>query len=209
MLFLPTAHCFHISDCDPTRQASHYYTMKKKLSFIVSIEQITWEGIDLPVSLGQEWFARWLQEAPDLEFSLGKPLTGVVHLEKHDDAILLRGNLQGELIYTCSRCLDVFAEPLNLAFEIFLKGSQTAVPDEERELTGEELNEDYISGEELDLDIYLREQILLALPLKPLCRPECAGLCWRCGANLNRESCSCRSSGFNPAFAGLEKLKQD
>ena len=186
-----------------------YHLMKKQPILTVPLEQITWEGFDIPVSLDETWFTLWLKEQPGLDFSLAKPITGNVHLERHDDSILLRGQLQGELLYTCSRCLDAFTGPLDATFDLLLKASQPAVSDQDVELSAGELDEDYFLGDELDVNVLLREQILLALPLKPLCREECLGLCRQCGANLNREQCSCTAPVFHSSFAGLEKLKND
>jgi uncharacterized protein len=181
----------------------------KKQPLTIPIELITWEGLDIPVSLDADWFAHWFKEQPGLDFSLEKPVTGTVRLERHDDNILVRGKLQGELIYTCSRCLDAFAGPLEASFDLLLKAGRPPVPDQEVELSAGELDEDYFQGDELDLNVLLREQILLTLPLKPLCREECLGLCRQCGANLNREKCSCAAPAFHSSFAALEKLKND
>jgi uncharacterized protein len=186
-----------------------YRPMKKQLVLTVPIEQITWEGIDIPVSLDADWFAPWLKEQPGLEFSLEKPITGTVRLERHDDSILVRGQLQGELIFTCSRCLDAFTGPLAATFDLLLKASRPPVSDQDVELNPEDLDEDYLLGDELDLNALLQEQILLALPLKPLCLEDCLGLCRQCGANLNREKCSCAAPAFYSSFAALEKLKND
>jgi uncharacterized protein len=183
--------------------------MTKQPILTVPVERITWEGLDVPVLLDADWFAQWLQEQPGLDFSLEKPLTGSVRLERHDDNILLRGRLQGELHFTCSRCLDTFTGPLESTFDLLIKTGRVPVPAQEMELDSDELNEEYFQGEELDMNVLLREQILLALPLKPLCREECLGLCRQCGANLNRESCSCIAPNFNPSFATLQKLKND
>ncbi|MBM4288723.1 MAG: DUF177 domain-containing protein [Deltaproteobacteria bacterium] len=183
--------------------------MKKKPSLIVPVEQITWEGLDIPLSLDVDWFARWLHDQPGLEFSLEKPLTGTVHLERHEGNILVRGGLQGELIFTCSRCLETFAGPLTASFDLLLKRGQAQALDQEVELSAGELDEDFFSGDELELNVLLREQILLALPLKTLCREECRGLCRQCGKNLNQESCSCPAPSFDSSFAALKKLRND
>jgi uncharacterized protein len=183
--------------------------MKKKPILKVPIEQITWEGLDVPVTLDADWFTHWLKEQPGLDFSLEQPITGVVHLERHDGNILVRGQLQGELMYACSRCLDTYAGPLTASFDLLLKVGRPPVVEPEAELSPGELDEDYCPGDELELNVLLREQILLALPLKPLCREECQGLCRQCGANLNREPCSCSAPVFHPSFAALEKLKND
>ena len=186
-----------------------YRPMQKQPILTVPLEQITWEGFDIPVSLDETWFTLWLKEQPGLDFSLAKPITGNVHLERHDDSILVRGQLQGELLYTCSRCLDAFTGPLDATFDLLLKAGWPAISDPDVELKAGELDEDYFQDDELDLNALLREQILLTLPLKPLCRDECQGLCCQCGANLNREQCSCTTSSFHSSFAALEKLKND
>lgn len=183
--------------------------MKKQLILTVPIEQITWEGIDVPVSLDKDWFSHWLKEQPGLDFSLEKPVTGTIHLERHDDNILVRGHLRGELTFTCSRCLDAFTGPMAADFDVLLKIGRPPAPAQELELQAGELDEDFFLGDELDLNVIVREQIILALPLKPLCREDCLGLCRQCGANLNRESCSCGPAVFNSSFAALEKLKNE
>jgi len=183
--------------------------MKKQPDLTVSVERITWEGIDVPVSLDTDWFAYWLKEQPGLDFSVAKPIRGTIHLERHNDNILVRGHLLGELNFTCSRCLDVFAAPLAVDFDLLLKIGRPPIPAQEVELDSGDLDEDYFQDDELDLNALLREQILLTLPLKPLCREECRGLCRQCGANLNREPCSCTAPRLNSSFAALEKLKND
>jgi uncharacterized protein len=183
--------------------------MKKHHVLIVPVEQITWEGLDVPVALEAEWLAHWLQEQPGLDFSLEKPIVGSIHVERHDDSILVRGHLRGELGFSCSRCLAAFTEPVAADFDVLLKIGRPPAPAQEMELDEGDLDEEYIAGAELDLNVLIREQILLALPLKPLCGEECLGLCRQCGANLNRGPCSCSPQAFNPSFAVLEKLKKE
>lgn len=196
--------CFH----DGSSRPCLYNRMKKQIFLTVPVEQITWEGLDVPVSLDADWFAHWLNEQPGLDFSLEKPITGTIHLERHEDNILVRGHLWGDLSFTCSRCLEAFAGPLAADFDILLKIGRPPAPDQEIELNSGDLDEEYVPGDEFDVNDLVREQIILALPLKPLCREECLGLCRQCGANLNREPCSCAAPAFNPSFAVLEKLKK-
>jgi DUF177 domain-containing protein len=183
--------------------------MKKQYLLTVPVERITWEGLDFPVSLEADWFAQWLKEQPGLDFSPAEPVIGNIHLERHDDNILVRGRLRGKLSFSCSRCLDVFAAPLAADFDLLLKIGRPPVSTQEHELDTGELDEDYFQGDELDLNAILREQILLTVPLKPLCREECLGLCRQCGANLNREPCSCIAPKLSSSFDALEKLKND
>jgi uncharacterized protein len=64
-------------------------------------------------------------------------------------------------------------------------------------------------GREIDLSEAVRQYILLAMPMKPLCREDCAGLCPRCGCNRNIDSCDCSDSGVDPRFAVLAKFYKD
>jgi uncharacterized protein len=66
----------------------------------------------------------------------------------------------------------------------------------------------YYQGEGLELEDALREQVLLAVPLKAVCRPECKGLCPQCGQNLNEGSCSCHEKQEDPRWHALRDLKQ-
>lgn len=183
--------------------------MKKPQTLSVPLERITWEGLEIPVLLEADWFARWLQEEPGLEFTLATPIQGSVRLERHDGNILLRGHLQGDLACTCSRCLDIYAQPLATQFEMLIKVGGLPDREAEVELSAADLDEEYCPGDSLDLDTFLREQILLALPLKPLCQDECLGLCRRCGANLNREACTCQVPATNSPMAALAHLKKE
>lgn len=182
--------------------------MKKATPLKIPIERIPLEGIDIPVFLKPEWFVRWRDREPGLEFIADSPLSGMIRLEKSGDYLLIRGELAGELILTCSRCLDTFLQPLDCRFDLVLKPAYPPNQYEEVELTAEELEMDYYTGNELDLERIIQEQILLNLPLKPLCREDCRGLCPHCGANLNRESCTCPRVEFHHPFAVLEKLTE-
>ena len=75
------------------------------------------------------------------------------------------------------------------------------------ELSPDDLDLDYYTGEIVDLESILREQIILMLPLKPLCDETCKGLCPHCGANLNHETCTCSTDAVDSPFARLAKLK--
>ena len=182
--------------------------MKKVSRLTVPVDRITWEGYDVPVSLDTDWFAQWLQEQPGLDFSPATALTGNVHLERHDHSILVRGQLRGEILFSCSRCLEVFPEPIETSFDLLLKIGPPPAADLDVELSAEEMLEEYFQGDDLNLDSLLREQILLAVPLKPLCREDCLGLCRQCGSNLNLKPCSCTAPAGPSAFAALKKLQE-
>jgi uncharacterized protein len=179
-------------------------TAKKTLQ--IALNSIPETGKDLSLDLGAQWFGRWLEEDPDLEFSQAA-ITGSVNLARHGRDILVRGHLTGSLKLSCGRCLEEFVTPVAADFDLLLAPApQTAGP-EEKELSPAELDLDFYTGEVVDLESILREQIILMLPLKPLCAETCQGLCPRCGANLNRGTCNCPAEKSSFPLAQLAKLK--
>jgi uncharacterized protein len=107
----------------------------------------------------------------------------------------------------CARCLEPFPLGLNSEFNTVLKPSPDFPLAEERELKREDLESDFYEGEEVNLTSFVQDQVLLTLPQKAVCREECAGLCPRCGKNLNREVCQCPTALIDPRFQALKNLK--
>jgi uncharacterized protein len=178
----------------------------KSRSLQINLKTIPDTGKDIAIDLGPEWFAHWRAEDPDLEFTDAR-ITGTVSLSKHGHDILVRGQLAGHLDLTCSRCLEAFTSPVAIDFDLLLVPGPGAVGAEDEELSPADLDLDYYTGEEIDLQSLIREQIILMVPVKPLCDEACLGLCPQCGANLNRETCHCRPQTGNSPFADLAKLK--
>lgn len=179
-------------------------TAKKTLQ--INLKSIPETGLEVAIDLGPEWFARWREEDPGLEFADAR-ITGHVHLSKHGHDILVRGNLSGPMELACSRCLEPFTAPAAIEFDLLLAPAPTDARAEDVELSQTDLDLDYYTGEIVDLESILREQIILMMPLKPLCDETCKGLCPHCGANLNQETCVCRTDDVNSPFAILAKLK--
>jgi len=131
---------------------------------------------------------------------------GEIRLMRTDRSILTKGTLRTEIERTCSRCLDLFTCPLTLNIEeeyipstdIFT-GASLPLPDEPGWFTIDENNV-------LDLTEAIRQYALLATPMKPLCREDCAGLCPTCGCNLNQAPCNGHSKPVKPYWATLSKL---
>ena len=134
---------------------------------------------------------------------------GRVRLLRTNRSILVKGTLTTEVELTCSRCLSPFKCPLkvNLEEEYYPTtdvdtGAAIAVPDEPGSFT---IAEEHV----LDLTEAVRQYALLALPMKPLCIEDCAGLCPFCGHNLNRGPCGCPSRRTDPRWAEISKLKKE
>jgi uncharacterized protein len=180
----------------------------KEAPWEINIANIPAEGLDLLPVLGEDWFHRWQEEVPGLEFTGPGAISGRIHLEKLGRKILLRGHLEGILSLRCSRCLEAYDAPVAADFDLLLEpGPEPVVPEEE--LTAADLDLDFYQGDVIDLERHFREQILLMVPLKPLCADTCRGICPRCGADLNREPCHCEAEEtMSPLAAALAKLKQ-
>ncbi len=179
--------------------------MKSK-SLQIAIKAISDTGKEVAIDLGPEWFARWREEDPGLEFADGQ-ITGAVSLSQHGHDILVRGQLSGHLNLACSRCLESFTYPVAADFDLLLAPAPETAAAAEEELSPADLDLDNYTGEVVDLEGILREQIILMIPVKPLCDEVCKGLCPQCGANLNRETCHCQPEAANATFAELTKVK--
>jgi len=78
---------------------------------------------------------------------------------------------------------------------------------DEVELLEEDMEIGFITGDHLNLDEVVKEQIYLSLPIKKICREDCPGLCPDCGTNLNKGNCTCDKVKGHPAFSKLKNLK--
>ncbi|MDY6877584.1 MAG: DUF177 domain-containing protein [Chloroflexota bacterium] len=123
---------------------------------------------------------------------------GTVQAIRVPDGLLVRGIVESQLRLECVRCLEPCALPITLELE------------EVFGLPGANQRQDgtYVVGDGgwLDLAPLLYEQSWAAIPMKPLCRANCKGLCPQCGANLNRESCMCESTQIDPRLVVLKDL---
>ena len=99
------------------------------------------------------------------------------------EEILVRGTIKGTINFECSCCLEIVPWPVSLGFD-------QSYPS---------------SGNEIDLSEEIREVLLLNVPLKPLCNPDCKGLCQHCGRNLNLEKCACAPDNQDPRWEKLRK----
>jgi uncharacterized protein len=138
--------------------------------------------------------------------SAGLPVQGKLQLLRTNRSILVSGKLNTTVRDVCSRCLVEFECPLTLDIEeeFFLtrdpvSGTTLAPPPESGAFTIDENNI-------LDLSEAVRQYTLLAQPMKPICREDCAGLCSQCGCNLNYETCNCTPISHDSPWAPLKGL---
>ncbi len=116
-------------------------------------------------------------------------------LEAIDGGILVQGTVEGEYAGPCGRCLKEIGQPL------LVRVAEVYRP------PGEMWEEGYvISHESVDLELTVRDAVGLEIPLNPLCRPDCAGLCQRCGADLNEGPCDCPDDRGDLRWSALRDL---
>ncbi|MDQ3986267.1 MAG: DUF177 domain-containing protein [Actinomycetota bacterium] len=128
------------------------------------------------------------------------PVRGDLRAESVVEGVLVTGAVTGRATLECARCLVPFVSPVTVDLcELFVApGHETSAEEDSYR----------IAGREIHLEPMLRDALTLALPLNPLCRPDCKGLCPHCGRNLNEGSCDCREDETDPRWAELESLKQ-
>jgi DUF177 domain-containing protein len=121
--------------------------------------------------------------------------------------IRLRGRLSAGLELQCARCLEPVRQQVEREFELLYRPLGADAGRDELSVTDAEAEIGYYQGEGILLEDVLREQVLLALPLKVTCREDCKGLCPQCGTNLNQESCSCAVPVEDPRWSALKEIR--
>jgi uncharacterized protein len=121
--------------------------------------------------------------------------------------IRLRAKWSGAFEASCARCLDPVSHNLKGDFDLLFRPLGVDAGPSERELVTPETEIGYYQEGGLVLEDVLREQVLLTLPARTLCRPDCKGLCPRCGRNLNNEACTCEGAPADERWTVLSDLR--
>ena len=160
-----------------------------------------------------EGFSRTFQPdevgAADDAYRVVAPVDLVFEVHKDKDKFRLVGTVKSVLELPCSRCLEPYRLTVDAPFDIRYLPSTAAATEPEREIEEEDLETSYYRDDQIDLNELLREQFYLALPMKPLCRDDCRGLCAQCGTNLNTGTCDCAPAWEDPRLAPLRNLKSN
>ena len=121
--------------------------------------------------------------------------------------IRLRGRFAGRFQVPCVRCVEPVEIPLEAEYDLIFRPAAADAEATERSITAPETEIGYYQGDSLALEDVLREQVLLSLPVRTLCKPDCKGLCPRCGVNRNRQACSCDAGPSDPRWEALADLR--
>jgi uncharacterized protein len=128
------------------------------------------------------------------------PLAYRLTAQASDRTIIVAGELTCTMRLLCARCLAPMDESFVLPFEEHFRvvGKEDGLP------ADEDADDVTITGERIDLRPYLEEELVVHLPLAPICSEQCKGLCPTCGANLNEQPCACKHERIDPRLEALQ-----
>lgn len=143
-------------------------------------------------------------------FECTEPVTGKLRFANTGELLLVNGKIHTSVKMECGRCLIEFSQPMNVdieeEFRIEHVGDMIqALPMED----DDEAEGVLISNNVLDVRELVRQNLLLELPIQPLCNKDCKGLCPSCGENLNEKLCSCPADNIDSPFQALAELLED
>lgn len=146
--------------------------------------------------------------------------TGTLHvkgaadrIEEHGGArevvidIRVRARCRGMFELLCARCLEPIGHHADLRFDLIFRPGGTDAEPGERSISEAETEIGYYEESGLLLEDVVREQVLLSLPDRSLCREDCKGLCSHCGGNRNEIDCTCAEAGIDPRWSALQALR--
>ena len=163
---------------------------------LIRVAEIPDEGLEIE---GPEAFPKPFQDP-------GWTLEAVrLRVDKDGEAVLVSGQLVARVPQTCGRCL----EPYQVTVAPGVDARFVPIPrgrGDERELGADDLETDVYDHGVVDLTALLETETTLGLPMKPLCREGCRGLCPVCGGNRNVTPCACEQRGPDPRWTPLKAL---
>jgi uncharacterized protein len=140
-----------------------------------------------------------------VKLSAAAEVNGKIRLAGNE--VFVNGHVDTRAQVECDRCLKPVEVPVNADFELeYISGSEYETS-AAAELTEAEMSVSVFDGKAIDVDEIVKEQILLTVPTRMLCREDCKGICPECGTDRNTGECSCVTSDIDPRWAALKKLK--
>ena len=121
--------------------------------------------------------------------------------------IRLKGKWKGDFQVPCARCVEDVPIALDGEFDLIFRPLGVDAGPQERSISAVETEIGYYQKDSLLLEDVLREQVLLSLPVRTLCKEDCKGLCPRCGVNRNHQECSCEEGQTDPRWEALGELR--
>ncbi len=174
----------------------------------IYIGDITEEGLDLYQRVDAADIPLLNAATGDGAIDFVRPIQVRVHASLAGETIMIDGTASFKVCMQCGRCLEPFDMNMKTDFSSTAMPEIPSVIDPEAandiELAADDIDVIAYMGDRIDLSDEIAQQIIMALPIKPLCRDACKGLCSRCGEDLNQTSCRCRAKDNNSPFAVLK-----
>ncbi len=156
------------------------------------LDHLKGEALPFQVTLDPTELKRRHQEIRGLS-----PVKVVGEAAKLGNLYYVKGEMEADVQFVCSRCLSPFTDHVVVPFD------EAFAPEEEIDEQDEESDVLPLTGDDIELDALLAEDFLLEMPTFPLCAEDCKGLCPTCGVNRNEQPCSCKNERIDPRLAGL------
>jgi len=178
---------------------------------IIDLDDIKEQGLSLELMEAFDHFPALNELQADGEVVFLQPLDIRLMARKFEGMVIVEGSVATVVRLQCCRCLQEFEQPLDATFSITYARQLPAMEEggdgAEVELQADDLGMLAFEGDEIDLTETVQEQVVMAMPFKPLCREDCQGLCSQCGADLNDGDCGCRDQAMDGKFAALKDFK--
>jgi uncharacterized protein len=172
----------------------------------IQVSLIPEEGQQIQHTLDGDWYGEYLQKGGRIDFRI-HPASVAVTIHKILETVTLDISVETALDLDCGRCLEPFTLPVQSGFGYTLiPAREEEEEDQETDLADEDISFGYYQDDRIDLDSLVYEQIMLQIPIKPLCAEDCRGLCGQCGASLNTASCECRPGAVDSRLEALKKF---
>jgi len=172
----------------------------------IKIDQIDESGSDLSLNAPAGRFPVLNQMADQGQAGFSLPVTLEVRLWRIGQLVKADAAAHTSVNLTCSRCLAEFTQPIASRFSLTFAPRPAGETAAAAKDAGADADLFFHDGKEVDLTEGVQEQIVLAIPMQPLCNPACKGLCPGCGVDLNTQACTCPPAGSNSPFAALKTI---
>lgn len=171
----------------------------------ITVSKIPEEGKSLEFVRDGAWFRSRLSASDPLSPEL-ESIDVACRIRRVGETVFIEGTARTVVELSCSRCLEAAHLAIRPSFRYTYLPAAT-LPEEEVELKTDDLEFAYYDEDTIDLDELIFEQIMLQIPIKPLCAETCKGLCPHCGTNLNVSSCGCRKEHLDERLAVLRGFR--
>jgi uncharacterized protein len=180
------------------------------------VDRLTDQPSALDFEILPSWWHARTGPAAEHVFDLDEPLRLTLRARSMGEDLLLEGEIAGTAASECSRCVARYRHALRDSFRLVLEPAGDRVPADpegaralakEGLCLGEEIDAGWYRGPEITLDGFVAELVALSIPIQPLCREDCAGLCPTCGIDRNESECACGESKADSPFSVLAALR--